>query len=70
MTLLYKEVDKIVAVSPTKATAYFNCIICELHTNKRLEVIFPSSTTAKEAVIKLAKEGYYDARKCEVRECR
>lgn len=70
MTLLYKESDKIVVVSPVKVTAYLNHIICELHTNKRLEVTFPSSVTAKEAVIKLAKDRYYDARKCEIRECR
>lgn len=70
MTLLYKEADTIVAVSPTKATAYLNRIICDLHINKRLEVILPSSTKAKEAVIELAKNGYYDARRCEVRECR
>ena len=69
MTLLYKEAGNIVAVSPTKATAYLNCIICDLHTNKRLERILPSSTKAKMAVIELAKNGYYDACKCEVRVC-
>lgn len=71
MTLLYSDTSSnTVAVNLTKATAYCNRIVCVLYTNNRLEVTLPSSTVAKEAVVKLAKEGYYDARRYKVREYR
>ena len=68
MTLLYEDTSDLKAALVTRAVVSLNRMVCEIQGNTLVEVTFHSSTEARVALMRLAKEGYYDARRYVVRE--